>query len=89
MTQFIITLEKDANATILKKMISCLKGVANIKVSHTDKTSSLPANKKKTTKKEEEMKKLEQQLHWLTSNFDSSSLDMNDERTKYIMRESK
>ena len=60
-----------------------MKGVVKVSMS---KPQTI---KKKKTTKEEEMEKLEQQLHWLANNFDSSTLDMNDERTRYIMRESK
>ena len=85
MTQITLKLEldKDANPNLLKKLLGSMKGVVKVSMS---KPQTI---KKKKTTKEEEMEKLEQQLHWLANNFDSSTLDMNDERTRYIMRESK
>ena len=85
MTQITLKLEldKDANPNLLKKLLGSMKGVVKVSMS---KPQTI---KNKKTTKEEEMEKWIEDVKWLSSHFDSSTLDMDDERTRYIMRESK
>lgn len=78
MTRYTISLDlnHDAPASDIKKLFGKLEGVVNISIS---KTKSGKKNKKK------EMEEWINNVKWLSDNFDSSSLDMNDDRTQYLM----
>ena len=84
MTQITLTieLEKESNIPTLRKLIKNMKGVVKV-------TTSKPQSIKKTKKSKREIENWIEDVKWLANNFDSSTLDMNDERTRYIMRESK
>lgn len=79
MTQLTITLDlmDDTKTSEVKKLLGKLDGVMNISISKSKKKI-----KKKTDK---EMGKWIENVKWLSNNFDSSSLDMSDERTRYLM----
>lgn len=79
MTQLTITLDlmDDTKTSEVKKLLGKLDGVMNISISKSKKKI-----KKKTDK---EMEKWIENVKWLSNNFDSSSLDMSDERTRYLM----
>lgn len=84
MTQITLTieLEKESNIPTLRKLIKNMKGVVKV-------TTSKSQSKKKTKKSKREIENWIEDVKWLANHFDSSTLDMNDERTRYIMRESK
>ena len=81
MTHFTINLEldRDTKSSVIRKLLGSLEGVMKISIS-----------KNKGVKKSQEAKEMDQwikDVKWLSENFDSSTLDMSDERTQYIMRE--
>ena len=71
-----VWLDDDANPAIIKKVLQNMKGVGKI---------SLHRGQKKIAKKESEVENWIKELHELVNNVDRSVIDMNDERTKYIM----
>ena len=71
-----VWLDDDANPAIIKKVLRNMKGVGKI---------SLHKEQKKGAKEESEAEKWIKELHELVNNVDRSVIDMNDERTKYIM----
>lgn len=74
MKQIIVTLEQDADSTLLQRMIENMKGVLSASLSPlTPKT------------KEEEAKEWIERMHKLADSIDPSVIDMSDERTRYIM----
>lgn len=74
MTQMTVWLDNDANPAVIKKVLQNMKGVMKISL-------------KKDKDKKEEIKTQEwiNDLHRLVNNVDRSVIDMNDERTRYIM----
>lgn len=77
MTQITATLGPEANPTIIRKVLENMKGVVDISI------------KKDTTnlhKKDQETEDWIKKLHKLQNNVDKSVIDLNDERTQYIMR---
>ena len=76
MTQIVVTLDNNADSNLLRRMIEKMKGVLKTSV----KTESI-------TNKETEDKRTAwiQALSQLTESVNSSMIDLNDERTKYIM----
>ncbi len=73
MTQFVVTLENNANTSLLRRMIENMKGVLNVSVSRSSKDV------------DEETKQWIDKMNYLGDSIDSSILDMNDDRTKYIL----
>lgn len=73
MTQFVVTLENNANTSLLRRMIENMKGVLNVSVSRSSKDV------------DEETKQWIDKMNYLGNSIDSSILDMNDDRTKYIL----
>lgn len=71
MTQIVVTLEKDADSKLLRRMIENMKGVLKASVKRVEKAE-----------KEGWMDK----LHSIKETIDPSLIDMNDERTRYILR---
>ena len=76
MAQIVVTLDNNADSNLLRRMIENMKGVLKTSV----KTESI-------TNKETEDKRTAwiQALSQLTESVNSSMIDLNDERTKYIM----
>ena len=70
MTQIVVTLDKDADSKLLRKMIENMKGVLKTSIKRETKD-----------KKEDWLDK----LHSIKDAIDPSLIDMNDERTRYIM----
>ena len=75
MTQIVVTLENGADSTLLRRMIENMKGV--LKTSIQNK-SAVPDDNAEATAW---LKK----LHELRDSIDPSMIDMDDERTRYIM----
>ncbi len=73
MTQFVVTLENNANTSLLRHMIENMKGVLNVVVSKSSKGI------------DEDTKQWIDKMNNLGDSIDSSILDMNDDRTKYIL----
>ena len=73
MTQILVTLEKDADSKLLRRMIENMKGV-------------LKASVKKERKTDEETEDWIKKMRKLSDSIDPSLIDMNDERTRYILR---
>lgn len=73
MTQFVVTLENNANTSLLRHMIENMKGVLNVVVSKSSKEI------------DEDTKQWIDKMNNLGDSIDSSILDMNDDRTKYIL----
>ena len=71
-----VWLDDDANPAIIKKVLQNMKGVGKI---------SFHRQREKRAKEESEAEKWIKELHELVNNVDRSVIDMNDERTKYIM----
>lgn len=79
MTQYIITIENDADASFLRKLIKSLKGVSDIS----------PFPKEKKSKKKKKADEWTQAIQQLAGSIDPSTIDMEDEKTRYIMRGTK
>lgn len=73
MTQFVVTLENNANTSLLRHMIENMKGVLNVVVSKSSKEI------------DEDTKQWIDKMNNLGDSIDPSILDMNDDRTKYIL----
>ena len=74
MTQMTVWLDNDANPAVIKKVLQNMKGVMKISLHKGE-------NKKEEIKVQEWIN----ELHRLVNNVDRSVIDMNDERTRYIM----
>lgn len=76
MNQILVTLEQGADRFFLRKMIENMKGVL--------RTSIAPAVEEEKAEKKDDRDWLEN-LHRLKEEIDPSVIDMDDERTRYIM----
>lgn len=74
MTQMTVWLDNDANPAVIKKVLQNMKGVMKISL-QKDK------HKKEDVKAQEWIN----ELHRLVNNVDRTVIDMNDERTRYIL----
>lgn len=74
MTQIIVTLEKNADENLLRRMIDNLKGV--IKTSLITSTNHL---------KEDETTRFMDSLHSIKEEIDPTLIDLSDPRTNYLM----
>ena len=79
MTQIVatLTLDENANPSIIQELLENLKGVVQV---------SLNKQTKVIESKNEEAEQWINKLHRLQQNIDRSLIDMNDERTQYILR---
>lgn len=75
MTQIVVTLENDADGTFLQRMIENMKGVLRTTLK----------NKVERNNSDKDSEEWISKMHDLSDDIDSSILDMNDERTRYIM----
>ncbi|MDE7413274.1 MAG: hypothetical protein K2N05_05740 [Muribaculaceae bacterium] len=73
MTQIVVTLDKDADSKLLRRMIENMKGVLKASIKKEDKMD------------DEKTEAWISKMKALSNSIDSSIIDMNDERTKYIM----
>lgn len=73
MTQIVVTLENGADSTFIRRMIENMKGVINASI-HRQYTSAAKDNEEWLDK-----------LHSIKNDVDPSVIDMDDERTQYIM----
>lgn len=82
MDQFIVNIEPGANVAFLRKIIKNIKGIGDVvlkkNVEVLPKVKSMKKNDKKT---EEWIRKMKE----LSNSIDTTAIDMNDERTRYIM----
>lgn len=74
MTQIVVTLEQGANSSLLRRMIENMKGVV--------KASVTTIHEEKLDKEKSDWIK---NMSTLSDTFDSSLIDMDDDRTRYIM----
>lgn len=74
MTQIVVTLESGADSNLLKRMIKNMKGVLDASIEKSIEPTS-------QSKSDAWLEK----LHSIKRDIDPSKIDMNDERTKYIM----
>lgn len=72
MTQIVVTLENGADSTFIRRMIENMKGVLNASV-HRQSSAS------------KEIEDWLDTLHSIKRDVDASVIDMDDERTRYIM----
>ena len=72
MTQIVVTLENGADSTFIRRMIENMKGVLNASV-HRQPSAS------------KEIEDWVDPLHSIKRDVDASVIDMDDERTRYIM----
>ncbi len=75
MTQILVTLENGADSTLLQRMIENMKGVLKASVQ-----SNVQSRNDGTDSKEWIRKMME-----LSNSIDTSVVDMDDERTRYLM----
>ena len=75
MTQILVTLENGADSTLLQRMIENMKGVLKASVQ-----SNVQSRNAGTHSKEWIRKMME-----LSNSIDTSVVDMDDERTRYLM----
>ncbi|MBD5277737.1 MAG: hypothetical protein HDS32_00615 [Bacteroides sp.] len=73
MTQILVTLDNNADASLLRRMIENMKGVI---------ATSMQSMKKAD---EEDPEEWISKLHDIKRSINPDLIDMNDERTKYIM----
>lgn len=73
MTQILVTLENGADANLLQRMIENMKGVLETKLSHS------------LNKSQAEDNAWFEKLESLRKSYDPSYIDMDDERTQYIL----
>ena len=69
-----VWLDNDANPAVIKKVLQNMKGVMKVSL-----------RKEKNKKEEVKAREWINELHRLVENVDRSVIDMNDERTHYIM----
>ena len=74
MTQIVVTLDKDADSKLLRRMIENMKGVLKASIKRETKSDD--------NKTEAWISKMRE----LSNSIDSSIIDKNDERTRYILR---
>lgn len=74
MTQILVTLDNEADVSLLLRMIENMKGVIHTKISRV-----------KAEKELEKSDKWFEKLENMRNNFDASYIDMDDERTRYIL----
>lgn len=72
MTQIIVTLESSANSSLIQKMIENMKGVFKVSVKIDDSNENISDE-------------WVNQVKELSNSVDPSIIDMDDERTRYIM----
>ncbi|MCH5225424.1 MAG: hypothetical protein J1D77_05460 [Muribaculaceae bacterium] len=82
MDQLIVNIEPGANVAFLRKIIKNIKGIGDVVLKKDVKVQSKGKSMKKTDKKTEEWIR---KMRELSNSIDSSMIDMNDERTRYIM----
>ena len=82
MDQFIVTLEPGADKVLLRKIIKNIKGIGEVILKKDIETEPTVKVKEKTNKKTEEWIR---KMRDLSNSVDSSEIDMNDEKTRYIM----
>lgn len=82
MDQLIVNIEPGADVAFLRKIIKNIKGFGDVVVKKDVNTKSKVKSTKKSNKKTEEWI---QKMRNLSNSVDSSLIDMNDEKTKYIM----
>ena len=74
MTQIVVTLENGADTALLRRMIENMKGVLGTSIERSGSHSP-------SSKSEEWLEK----LHSIKNSIDTSLIDMDDERTNYLM----
>lgn len=74
MTQIVVTLENGADSNFIRRMIENMKGVLNTSVHRHSSVST-----------ENETDEWLNTLHGIKQDIDPSVIDMDDERTRYIM----
>lgn len=86
MTQITVTLEKGADANFIRRMFENVKGVLHTRVTTEQErpgiTSDLQVSGFKTPKDKEEWLKTLDQLY---NSVDRSAVDIEDEKTRYIL----
>ena len=83
MDQFIVNIEPGANAAFLKRIIKSIKGIGDVVLKKDVEVLSKVKSKKKTDQKTEEWIS---KMRELSNSFDSSKIDLTDERTRYILK---
>ncbi|MDE5584847.1 MAG: hypothetical protein K2I92_00745 [Muribaculaceae bacterium] len=73
MTQILVTLDKNADASLLRRMIENMKGVIATSVQSIKKSDN------------DDAEEWINNLHAIKRSINPDLIDMNDERTKYIM----
>lgn len=74
MTQILVTLENGADVNLLQRMIENMKGVIQTKISQV-----------KAEKELEKADKWFEKLENMRKNYNPSYIDMDDERTRYLL----
>ncbi|MCH5224600.1 MAG: hypothetical protein J1D77_01325 [Muribaculaceae bacterium] len=79
MTQIVatLTLDENANPSLIQELLENMKGVIEVTLNKPTHVSDL---------KKEETEEWISKLHKLQKEIDRSVIDMDDERTRYIMR---
>lgn len=84
MDQFIVNIEPGADIALLRKIIKNIKGLGEVALRrNVELTHNKDKAVKKTDKKTEEWIR---KMRELSNSVDSSKIDLNDERTRYIMK---
>lgn len=94
MTQIVVTLENNVNPNFIKKIFESIRGVVKTsvqitttedRISSSSSTVSLQDISSKEKILSEEKKKWLEQLDSLCNNIDPSVIDLDDEKTQYIL----
>lgn len=92
MTQIIVTLDKDANPSFLQKIFENIRGVVKTSVKIKTEEVSEPSTQQPLSEQHnyiddlpEEKKKWLEELDSLCKDVDRSVIDLNDERTRYLL----
>lgn len=82
MDQLIVNIEPGANVAFLRKIIKNIKGIEGVVLKRDVEIQPKVKTMKKSDKKTEEWIR---KMRELSNSVEPSAIDMNDERTRYLM----
>ena len=83
MDQLIVNIEPRANVAFLRKIIKNIKGIGDVVLKKDVKIQPKLKTMKKSDKNTEEWIR---KMRELSNSFDSSKIDLTDERARYILK---
>lgn len=82
MDQFIVNIEPGADKVLLRKIIMNIKGLGDVVLK---KDVNIQVKSKSIKKRDKKTEEWIRKMRDLSNSVDASMIDMNDERTRYIM----